>query len=224
MIVRIKLGQRCLKHLDLTLPTNTSRSPRKDHYKNRELHQVDYFLRFGNFNHPKLGLLFFQMVVSLTSRKIPSFGRWCKSWSKNLYPKRFYNAGHEFLSISPESLGWVQGITFSFTHLTIPQKGDMKTQNCQVSGPFFSLVIIFLPVMWFIEWVRQFRSQAKQLGLCVLFFCFGSFLCGLIIPKTQLLGPWKRSCRILSLRGDFFVWRGWMGGMVYGVGAYDSFL
>lgn len=29
-------------------------------------------------------------------------------------------------------------------------------------------------------------NQAKQLGLCVLFFCFGSFLCGLIIPKTQV--------------------------------------
>ena len=23
--------------------------------KNRELHQVDYFFRFGNFNHPKIG-------------------------------------------------------------------------------------------------------------------------------------------------------------------------
>eukprot|EP00913_Durusdinium_trenchii_P003241 g2997.t1 len=29
-------------------------------------------------------------------------------------------------------------------------------------------------------------AKAKQLGLCVLFFCFGSFLCGLIIPKTQV--------------------------------------
>mmetsp|Transcript_35789 Transcript_35789/g.83480 ORF Transcript_35789/g.83480 Transcript_35789/m.83480 type:complete len:453 (-) Transcript_35789:174-1532(-) len=29
-------------------------------------------------------------------------------------------------------------------------------------------------------------EQAKQMGLCVLFFCFGSFLCGLIIPKTQI--------------------------------------
>lgn len=28
--------------------------------------------------------------------------------------------------------------------------------------------------------------QAWQLGMCVVSFCFGAFLCGLIIPKTQV--------------------------------------
>ena len=91
-------------------------------------------------------------------------------------------------------------------------------ENAELPGfrPFFQLISSFFSqLMWFIEWVRQFRSQAKQLGLCVLFFCFGSFLCGLIIPKTQLLGPWKRSCRSFISPGRFFCLAGMDGGGWY---------
>lgn len=153
-------------------------------------------------------------MVGLTSRDT-IFWRWWKSWSKNLYPKRFCNAGHEFHRYRRNAWDEFGDHVNSLTHHS-PKR---SRENAELPGfrPFFQLISSFFSPWCDLlsEWVRQFRSQAKQLGLCVLFFCFGSFLCGLIIPKTQLLGPWKRSCRFLSLRGDFFVWRGWMGGGWY---------